>query len=217
MYLIPLEILRSIALLLSRADLCRFRLINHRCAAIAYPIITRHLFLLDTSWCIQDFFGFVRDHDSFLPFTKSITVYCGEWPRCPRREWKTHSLLRYEIHPGRRRIGQDSFEKSYRKYEGFVAEEDNRCSNRDQRTLSILLLCMPSIETVRFRPFRIQYKNIFPNSMFGSFINAIGVSPFFRGLPSNAFQTYIGPISEIISLKDLCIDGRIALGEVALL
>lgn len=223
MDLLPLETLAVVATLLPHADLCRFRFVNRRCAAISYPIISRQLSLLDTSWCIRKFADFIGEHGSLLQFTRTITIYCGDWPRCPRPEWETHPLLRPELHPThllRRTVEQKKFTKainwSYEKYIDFVNEEENRHPYTDKQTLQFLLLCMPNIQALRFRPYRTSYRSLSQNSMYGSFVDDIGIRPTFRGLSAKTIETYALLLPKLEALTELCLDGRLALDQVSL-
>ncbi|KAH7008720.1 hypothetical protein EDB80DRAFT_717287, partial [Ilyonectria destructans] len=224
MDLLPFETLFSIAGLLPHADLCQFRLVNRRCAAPAYPLISRHLFLLDTSWCTREFVAFVCEHDACLPFTRGLTIYYGDWPRCSRDDWETHPLLHHEVHPLHlmaRRAGQPTelthfIDHAYKRYTEFLAAEESRCPSGDKQALRFLLSCMPGIQTVTFRPYHTSLRRQSPGLPFASFANGIGIRPSFHSLSNGVVERCAELAPAFRTLTELCVEGRLDLERAAL-
>ncbi|KAI0550151.1 hypothetical protein F4679DRAFT_544159 [Xylaria curta] len=149
---LPNEMLYEMAAWLPLADLRQFRLADRRCAAIGLPILVRHLYVLNTIACLQEF----RDFLKTIPtaYTRALTIYHGKWPGCSRKEWETHPLHRYEQFSRPR--GSDEVARpitplassAFRRYREFLSREDARSYQSDLDIIADILKQIPNLRHV---------------------------------------------------------------------
>ena len=212
---LPVEIMQSIASFMSCSDLCNLRLVNRAHAAALYPVISQNLCMVDTASGVESFWSYITECGGSLFFTKSLTIFYGEWPHCTQGEFEVHPLLHREIHPRHLKASatQSEVTLAYQKYKAFMDEEDDRCSSGSLDTLFRILRSIPNVQSVVVRHIRTLPKGK-KNAKISCLLEAIWLRPRLRGLANSICQNIstIRPISA--TFVQFQIMGRLGLDEL---
>lgn len=214
---LPNEILSEIAARLTLADRRNFRLVNRDWAAAALPLVTRHQFCLGTAQGIKEYASHLRQSQSAMPFTRSLTLYFGQWPKCTRQEWEIHPLLLRYI-PLKHLLGRgiDSEQQSevvdqaYRCYLSFLELEDARCPTTEAETLSYILSQMPNLRSFIIKPMTFLLDCRRPNQKLTSLFRSIWMMPSFRSVSNTVIEICLRACNlGSSSFDELSIYGRV--------
>ena len=212
---LPVEIMQSIASFMSCSDLCNLRLVNRAHGAALYPVISQNLCMVDTAGGLESFWSYIIECGGSLLFTKSLTIFYGEWPHCTQDEFEVHPLLQREIHPRHLKASatQSEVTLAYQKYKAFMDEEDERCSSESLDTLFRILRSTPNIKSIVVRHIRALSRGQ-KNAKISCLLEAIWLRPRLRG-PANSICQNISTIQPILAtFVHFQIMGRLGLDEL---
>lgn len=154
---IPDEILLAIVLEInSIRDLRTFRLVCCRWARLAFPIIARHLVMLNTSESIEGLISLLRQPPASGTFTKELTIYHGVWPVCSRAAFEVHPLLLGGkdkwVAPGTE--SKAAIQTAFDAYRQFLRAENNKSEVWNHQHLSTILQLLPHLRTLSIAPMK---------------------------------------------------------------
>ncbi|KAI8626620.1 hypothetical protein F5Y19DRAFT_466394 [Xylariaceae sp. FL1651] len=150
----PTEILALVANLLPLAALREFRLVSSRLANVAYPVLTQHLSVVNTTECLEEFAHFVYQNQEATRYTKKLTIYHGTWPVCTQNSWEIHPLLLGGCH--RMDIGHQrshAADQAYRDYTEFILRE----GSREPSDLLEALHALPNLRSITLTHLRASH------------------------------------------------------------
>lgn len=213
MDLLPLETVVEIGILLSTKDVCSFRLTCCYFAQAAFPIISRHLSLIDTSTCLAEFLHYLKANPHIS--VETLTIYHGKWPICSRKEWLAHPLLCYEQYPcmtrqnGSRPFDTTRAMEAYGKYRNFLAAEDRRNQSTDVIVMTNILRLLPNLKAITVRNLQPWGQTPLTSAKVSNLRKAIWISPSFGGSLHGVMVWLLKSIVGHPSLNSIAVRGRV--------
>ncbi|KAK3332651.1 hypothetical protein B0T19DRAFT_355422 [Cercophora scortea] len=210
---LPLELLTAVATaLLSTADSYNFRLVCRRFACAGFPVLFRHVSVLNTTDCLKQFQTMRDSPYGSLGATKNLTIYDGTWPLVDRRSiWNRHPLLMArswadpQLHPG---PAQDA----YRQYTQFIAQEIRR--EPPDVHLIDLLQSFPTLRSISVS--HVNRWNLGPLDLahYNNLISTIWILPYWETFIAKTVLSLLQIINSFPHIRRLDISGSLKLESV---
>lgn len=205
---LPPELVLHISCHLPLPDLCNFRLVNRNLASAAYPIITRHVSLLNVCSSIDEFLAHFRTRKESSSCPKSLTVYHGEWPVCSRENWQVHPLFLYESHP--RAFLDAAIDEVYERYVRFTSLQRGRADLKDSTVFSKLLSTLPHVTSLTLSPLQLSSRRCWSiNRRLGRIRKNMWISPSFNDSMAPLIGTFLRVSQRFPQIKELIVKGRL--------
>lgn len=181
---LPPELLAGVAELLSTQDLRAFRLACWRWARIAFPIIARRLYIINTVSCLVEFKAFLDTIPT--TFTRELVIYQGKWPVFSRREWEISPLLLYERYPYPSHSAQairsnHLTAEAFLDYRSFIRSERERSKSWDSNTMMEILGSLPNLRSVLLECLQPWGQMPLTNPKLSALRRKLWISPTFNG------------------------------------
>lgn len=171
---LPHEILTSIAAQLpTSTDICRFRLVERRCAAAAFSILFEKVHVLNTIECLQKARTIVQSPHGNLASTRHLTLYHGTWPAdLSPHTWRNHPLA---LPAG------NGSTQAFEIYKRFSQEEASRQFDNDVALFHALLGHFPQLRSLRIADLHAQKHGPVRNFHYDVLKDRVRMIPCFQG------------------------------------
>jgi hypothetical protein len=198
---IPLETLSAIAAELTLDDICHFRLVSYRWAQAGFPILFRHLQIINTLDALQDFRFLQNTPFGSLKITKSLAIYDCDWPVIfSRKFWEAHPNM---LHPKIPSRAAQAFEN----YQTFSSRELSRDLDSDIKFFTELLQALPNLQELTLSQVHAQKWGAFWCRSYRVLQQRICAIPYFEGHMEGIASRILPILPHLPSIKALSIHG----------
>lgn len=201
---LPLEILTGIAAELSSTlDVRNFRLSSYRCSVAGFPVLLRHVHVMNTVDCLEEAKILCSSNAGSSRVVKHVTVYHGTWPNIDSlRVWLTHPLLHGQ--KTRPRLGTAC---AFREYKTFVQREATRTTSSDAGCFDRFFSSFPNLNSVTISHVYHWDKRKLANAQFERLTNTLRLMPKFEGIINSAVSDILPVLQRRPLVRDLTIRG----------
>ncbi|KAI0836086.1 hypothetical protein F5Y06DRAFT_305431 [Hypoxylon sp. FL0890] len=203
----------EIAAITPLKDIRQLRLVNRWCAATTFPILARHLSVLNVISSLTEFKRFLRTIPTV--FTKKLTIYNGKWPTCSRQEWESHPLLLYEKHPRLLQCGNIAHpsdilrDSAFINYRDFLSNERGRTHKSDVEVMKAILNHLPNINTIVLEGLQPWSQVPLSNLKLSTLRSGIWIPPTFNGTMDRILRCVVDSLDPQFTVQVLDVRGKL--------